>query len=156
MWSVKEVIYGCIRGLDEIQQSMIHDVRIRHNSGSKQGKMHNSCCHHSLKNLCGHTDGAWWKMKKYSHKKHWELSRWVYPLSEVLFCWMSVSNEKGNTDHENGGTWRWQRNNWMHCVFLAGFLTFWSNLITLFVLLCCMSQSIFSWSRGHIPINESK
>ena len=52
---MKEVVYGCIRGLDgritdcklgmyvkcfnEKQQSLIHDVGSRHNSGSNQLKM---------------------------------------------------------------------------------------------------------------------
>ena len=83
--SMRELIYGCIRGMDgrisdcklrmhakcvnEIQQSMTHDVGSRHNSGSNELKMLKSCCHHSLKDLCVHTDGAWWKMKKYSTRK---------------------------------------------------------------------------------------
>ena len=84
-WSVKEVIYGCIRGLDggktdcklgmhdkcfgEIQKSMIHDIGSRHNSGSNWLEMLKSCCHHSLRHLCVHTYGAWWKMKKYCCQK---------------------------------------------------------------------------------------
>ena len=45
---------------------MIYDIGSRHNSGSNQFKMLKSCCHHSLRDLCVHTGGAWWKMKKYS------------------------------------------------------------------------------------------
>ena len=59
-----------LRGLDgrfnEIQQSMIYDIRSSHNSDSKQLKKLKSCCHHSLRDLCVHTDVAWWKMKKCS------------------------------------------------------------------------------------------
>ena len=73
---MKKVIHGCIRGLygrmsdcklgmhakcfDEIQQSMIHDVRSRHNSGSNQIKTLKRCCHHSLRDLCLPTDDDAW------------------------------------------------------------------------------------------------
>ena len=82
---MREVIYGCISGLDgritdcklgmhskcfdEIEKSMIHDVGSRHNNGRNQLQMLKSCCHHNLRDLCVHTDGAWWKMKKCSHQK---------------------------------------------------------------------------------------
>ena len=81
---MKEVIYGCKRGLDgiisdcklgmhakcfdEIQKSIIHDIGSRHNSGSIQLKIIKSCCHHRIRDFCVYIDGAWWKMKKYSHK----------------------------------------------------------------------------------------
>ena len=84
-WSVKEVIYSCTRGLDgrisdcklgmhskcfdEIQRSLIHDVGSGHSSSSNQLKKLKSCCHHSLKDMHVHTDGAWWKMTKYYHQK---------------------------------------------------------------------------------------
>ena len=82
---MKEVIYGCLRGLDvritdcklgmhakcfdEIQRSTIHDIWSRHNCGRKQLKKLNNCCHHSLRDLYVHTDGAWWKMKNISTEK---------------------------------------------------------------------------------------
>ena len=82
---MKEAVYIYIRGLDgrindcklgmyakcfnEIQRCMIHDIGSRHNSDSNQLNKLKSCCHHSLKDLCVHKDGAWWKMKQYSHQK---------------------------------------------------------------------------------------
>ena len=54
---------------NEIQRSKIHDIGSRHNNGSNHLKMLKSRCHHSLKDLHVHTDGAWWKIKKYSHQK---------------------------------------------------------------------------------------
>ena len=52
---------------DKIQKSMIHDLGSRHNGGSNRFDRLKSCCHHSLRDLCVHTDGAWWKLKKYCH-----------------------------------------------------------------------------------------
>ena len=55
--------------IHDVWQSMINDVGRRHNSDSNQIKMLKSCCHYSLRDLCVHTDDAWWKIKKYSHQK---------------------------------------------------------------------------------------
>ena len=83
--AVEAVIYGCIRGLDgripdcklgmhakcfhDIQKSIILDPCIRQSTGNNGLDRLKSCCHHSLKDLCVITDGAWWKKKKYSHRK---------------------------------------------------------------------------------------
>ena len=84
-WAMKEVIYECIRGLDwkishckhgmhgncfnEVQKSMILDPCRRQNSGNNKLNILISWCHHNLRDLCIHTDVAWWKLKKYSHQK---------------------------------------------------------------------------------------
>ena len=81
---MEEEIYGCIMGLggrkpdcklaiyanyfDEIQKSMVHDLGSR-NGGSNRLDRIKSRCHHSHRDLCVHTDDAWWKLKKYCHQK---------------------------------------------------------------------------------------
>ena len=43
----------------------IHDLG---NDGKNKLDTLKSCCHHSLKDLCVQTDGAWWKLKRYCSK----------------------------------------------------------------------------------------
>ena len=85
MEDVEEAYYDCIRGLDEripdcklamhancfgeIQRSLIHDFGCRHNGGSNRLERLKSHCHHSLRDLCVHIDGAWLKLKKIATKK---------------------------------------------------------------------------------------
>ena len=85
---IEAVTYGCIRSLDgripncklgmhakcflDIQKSIILDPCNRQSTGKKGLDRLKSCCHHSLKDLCAITDGAWWKArkeKKYSDQK---------------------------------------------------------------------------------------
>ena len=84
--AVEELIYSYIEGLDgriphcklsihancfnEIQKSMIHHLGCRRNCGSNRLERLKSCCHHSLRDMCVHRDGAWWKLKKYCHWKY--------------------------------------------------------------------------------------
>ena len=61
---------------DEIWKSMIHDLgswknNVRNRLEVSSLNRFKSCCHHSLSNLCGHTDNAWWKLKSIATKKHW-------------------------------------------------------------------------------------
>ena len=58
-----------VNGFNEIQNSMIHDIGIQHYGGSNRLDRIKSCCHHSLRDLCQHTDGAWQKLKKYWHQE---------------------------------------------------------------------------------------
>ena len=79
--ALEQVIYGCVRGFigripdckhamnancfNEIWKSMIHDLGSRHNGVGNRLDRLKSCCHHSLRDLCVQSDGAWW----YCHKK---------------------------------------------------------------------------------------
>ena len=173
MWSVKEVIYGCIRRLDgrvpdckirmhgkcfnEIQQSLIHDVGSRHNSDSNQLKLLESCCHHSLRNLCVHTDGAWWKMKKYSHQK--DISNYpdgcIICLKSFSFECVSVVKMATQIMKIEGDENDKERIKCMIC-FLQIIFILWSSMTFQFVFICCTSHSILSGSSGHISIDPSK
>ena len=85
-----KVLYECKRGLDgrisdcelaihakcydELRKmdDSVKNVRNRRNESNNNNTMmtlldeQNTCCHHSLKHLQVHTNGAYWKFKKYS------------------------------------------------------------------------------------------
>ena len=101
---LEEVIYGWIRGLEgripdcklamhancfnDIWKSMIHDLGSRQNGSSNRLDRLKSYCHHSLRDLHAHTDGAWWKLEKYYQEND---------LSEILlFCVCVWPAKKGN------------------------------------------------------------
>ena len=78
--AVEEVIYGWVWSLDgripdcklgmhakcfsDVQKYMIDDPESQYNGGWIQLDRLKSCCHHRLRDLCVHTDGVWWKLKK--------------------------------------------------------------------------------------------
>ena len=139
--------------LNEIQQSMIHS----HNSGSNQLKMLKSCCYLSLKDLCDHKDGTWWKMKKYSHQKdiiNYPDGCIICLKSFSVGCVSAVKRAtqiiKMEEDENDEG-----RIECMVCLLQVIFIL-WSKTISQFVFLCCTPQCILSGSSGYIPIDPSK
>ena len=56
--------------IDDIRKNTLYNLDSKYDS-TRNGKnvttldRLKSCCHHSLRDLCVHTDGAWWKYKKY-------------------------------------------------------------------------------------------
>ena len=82
---IKDVIYGCVKwfawkkiGLQAGKKCKLfkwntkkHDSWSWQHSSMRCGSdvssldRLKSCCHHSLRDMCVHTDGAWWKLKEY-------------------------------------------------------------------------------------------
>ena len=163
----EEVIFSCILVLDgripdgklsmdancfnEIQNSMNHDIFSRHYGGSNRLDRSKSCCHHSLRDLCIHTDGTLLKLKKHCHWKG------ISNYSDgCIICLKSFS--VGCISAVNKCTHIMQqrkRNKCMVCSIQVIFI-FWSRFITQFVLVCCTSHRILLGSRCHMPITPSK
>ena len=85
---IDELIFGYIRGLDgkipdcnlavhancfdKIRKNMLYNLDSMHDDASNGISVTiwdrlKSCCHHNLRDLGVHTDGAWWKLKKIFH-----------------------------------------------------------------------------------------
>ena len=81
----------CASCFDEIKKNMIYHLCSRHNGERNRSDATSfdkceSCCHHSLRDMCVQTDGAWWKLKKYCHRKDID----IYPSGSII-CLKSLS-----------------------------------------------------------------
>ena len=128
--AVKEVIFACVRDLDgripdckfalyanyfnETQIGMIHNLGNRHNGGSNRFDWFKSCCHHSFKDLCIHTESAWWKLKKSFHQKdigNYSGGCIICLKSFSVWC---VPRECIHTEWKDAGNWSTKRNKQIH------------------------------------------
>ena len=103
---IEGVVYGCIKVLDgripdckfDMHAKYFNEIRknMLHNHDSKHDNVRNGrsvitldkvkrCCHHRLRDLCAHTDGAWWKLKKYC--THEDIDNYL----EFIICLKSFS-----------------------------------------------------------------
>ena len=123
-------------------KKMIHDLGSRQNgvrnrSDVSSSDILKSCCHHSLRDVCVHTDSAWWRLKKYCHQK--DIGNYsdgfIICLNSFLYC-VHFAIKKIH---------------WLHGVFTLLWFAFFSQLLrfslTPLICTCLLVEYSFLFSK---------